>query len=163
MYCPIPCKKDDNTVDVLMFQEDAARANRIVEQIKLTVVDSAAIKNDIENGRTDTTAEAPSVPEKDMPDPMPLDDIMGAPTRKETNAPVNPTATKTEKSRPSEPISERRSRTVEGTADVADTRPSVREELRDIKAKQQAEAAGRAPDTPTVDDKKKQPQTTEHR
>lgn len=167
MYCPIPCKKDDNTVDVLVFQEDAARANRIVERFKLTVVDSAAIKEDIENGRADTTADAPTVPEKDKPDmaedAMLLDDIMGAPTKKETNAPVNPTAAKTEKSRPSEPISERRSKTAEGTADVAETRPSVREELRDIRARQQVEAADRAPNTPTVDDKKRQPHTTEHR
>lgn len=165
MYCPIPCKKDDNTVDVLVFQEDAARANRIVERFKLTVVDSAAIKEDIENGRADTAAEAPTVPEKDKPDmaedAMLLDDIMGAPTKKETNAPVNPTAAKTEKSRPSAPTSEKQSRTAEGTAKSPEERPSVREELREIRESRQKEAAEPGISEPTpAKEPKKQPTTT---
>ena len=48
LYAPIPVKKGDNTIDILVFQDDAARANRIVEKFNLTVVDTASIKEDIE-------------------------------------------------------------------------------------------------------------------
>ena len=41
LYAPIPVKKDDNTIDILVFEDDAARANRIVEKFNLTVVDTA--------------------------------------------------------------------------------------------------------------------------
>ena len=173
LYAPIPVKKGDDTIDILVFEDDAARANRIVEKFKLTVVDTASIKEDIEKSREQRGSE-PAAPEQAMPeksvDDQLLDELMEKPTQKEKAQPENPAAEKNapfapaaEKSPPSEPISERRSKTAEGTADVADARPSVREELRDIKARQQAEAADRAPDTPTGDDKKRQPQTTEHR
>ena len=42
-------RKEDDTIDILVFQDDAARANRIVEKFNLTVVDTASIKEDIEN------------------------------------------------------------------------------------------------------------------
>ena len=51
LYAPIPVKKGDNTIDILVFQDDAARANRIVEKFNLTVVDTASIKEDIEKSR----------------------------------------------------------------------------------------------------------------
>ena len=41
LYAPIPVRKEDDTIDILVFQDDAARANRIVEKFKLTVVDTA--------------------------------------------------------------------------------------------------------------------------
>ena len=47
LYAPIPVRKEDDTIDILVFQDDAARANRIVEKFKLTVVDTASIKEDI--------------------------------------------------------------------------------------------------------------------
>lgn len=47
LYAPIPVKKGDDTIDILVFEDDAARANRIVEKFKLTVVDTASIKEDI--------------------------------------------------------------------------------------------------------------------
>ena len=37
LYAPIPVRKEDDTIDILVFQDDAARANRIVEKFKLTV------------------------------------------------------------------------------------------------------------------------------
>ena len=39
LYAPIPVKKGDDTIDILVFEDDAARANRIVEKFKLTVVE----------------------------------------------------------------------------------------------------------------------------
>lgn len=49
MYAPIPVRKGDDTIDILVFEDDAARANRIVDKFNLTVVDTASIKEDIEN------------------------------------------------------------------------------------------------------------------
>lgn len=35
LYAPIPIKKGDDTIDILVFEDDAGRANRIVEKFKL--------------------------------------------------------------------------------------------------------------------------------
>ena len=68
LYAPIPVKKGDDTVDVMVFQDDAARVNRIVERLELTVLDTAFIENDIQQGREDmapfpgrTESPSPSV------------------------------------------------------------------------------------------------------
>lgn len=53
LYAPIPVKKGDDTVDILVFQDDAARVNRIVERLDMTVLDTASIENDIQQGRED--------------------------------------------------------------------------------------------------------------
>lgn len=53
LYAPIPVKKGDDTVDVMVFQDDAARVNRIVERLDMTVLDTASIENDIQQGRED--------------------------------------------------------------------------------------------------------------
>ena len=53
LYAPIPVKKGDDTVDVMVFQDDAVRVNRIVERLELTVLDTASIENDIQQGRED--------------------------------------------------------------------------------------------------------------
>lgn len=90
-----------------------------------------------------------------------LDDLMGAPVKKEENSLPNPEAAKTEKSHPSAPISKKQSRTAEGTVKPPEERPSVREELREIKAKQQ-EAAAPAKEEPTVSKKPTKQQTTAH-
>ena len=57
LYAPIPVKKGDDTIDILVFEDDAARANRIVEKFKLTVVDTASIKEDIEKSREQRGSE----------------------------------------------------------------------------------------------------------
>ena len=55
LYAPIPLKKGDDTVDVMVFQDDAARVNRIVERLELTVLDTAFVENGIEKSREDRT------------------------------------------------------------------------------------------------------------
>ena len=67
LYAPIPVKKGDDTIDILVFEDDAARANRIVEKFKLTVVDTASIKEDIEKSREQRGSE-PAAPEQAMPE-----------------------------------------------------------------------------------------------
>ena len=67
-----------------------------------------------------------------------MEELMGAPSKKEETQPRNPSLAKTEKSLLSEPISERHSRTAEGTSNLymptAPQKKSVREELREIQA-----------------------------
>ena len=66
LYTPIPVKKVDDTVDVMVFQDDAARVNRIVERLELTVLDTASIENDIQQGREDM---APFLGRTESPSP----------------------------------------------------------------------------------------------
>ena len=166
VYCALRGKEKsaDGMVDIMVRAEDASKINRIVERFKLAAVDTVSIKRDIEKSKAEKTA-APSAPEQEKPDKEAddrlLDDLMGAPVKKEENSLPNPEAAKTEKSHPSAPISKKQSRTAEGTVKSPEERPSVREELREIKAKQQ-EAAAPAKEEPTVSKKPAKQQTTAH-
>lgn len=152
VYCALRGKEKsaDGIVDVMVRAEDASKINRIVERFHLATVDTASIKHDIEQTRAEK-GTAPTAPEQSQPvkseEDRLLDDMLGAPVQKEE--PLNPTAAKTEKSPPSAPTSEMPSRAAEGTAKKAEERPSVRQELREIKAARQAETATapKAPET----------------
>ena len=166
VYCALRGKERsaDGMVDIMVRAEDASKINRIVERFKLATVDTVSIKRDIEQSKADKTAS--SAPEQEKPDKAAddrlLDDLLGAPVQKEEHASPNPAAAKTEKSRPSAPISKKQSRTAEGTVKPPEERPSVREELREIKAKQQ-EAAAPAKEEPIVSKKPTKQQTTTHK
>ncbi len=139
VYCALRGKEPsaDGMVDIMVRAEDASKINRIVERFKLATVDAASIKHDIEQSRgQQQDGQAPleqAAPQKDQADEL-LDELLGAPIQKENQAPENPTAAKTGKSPPSEPISGRQKKADEGT--IKD-RTSVREELRQIKAARQ--------------------------
>lgn len=171
LYSPIPYKKTDETVDILVYADDAARANRIIEKFRLTAVDTASIKSEIEKSRQERSdgdkATSPAPPEQTQPEKSEedrlLDEMLGAPAQREEAAPANPSAARTDKSLPSEPTSKKLSRTAEGTAKPAEERPSVRQELREIKAKQQREAEPATREEPAKSGKKKQPQTIQHK
>lgn len=166
VYCALRGKEKsaDGMVDIMVRAEDASKINRIVERFKLAAVDTASIKRDIEKSKAEKTA-APFAPEQEKPDKAAddrlLDDLLGAPVQKEEHASPNPAAAKTEKSRPSAPTSEKQNRTAEGTAKSPEERPSVREELREIRESRQKEAAepGISESTPAKEPKK-QPTTT---
>lgn len=96
LYAPIPVKKGDDTVDVMVFQDDAARVNRIVERLELTVLDTASIRSELEpslererpQGKgpvPEKTAEGPVQPEQSPEDKL-LDELLErpAPQAKET-------------------------------------------------------------------------------
>lgn len=167
VYCALrgKGKSTDGLVDVMVRAEDASKINRIVERFKLATVDTASIKRDIEQTKSEKTA--PGAPEQEKPDKAAddrlLDDLLGAPIQKEENSPPNPEAAKTEKSRPSEPISKKQSRTAEGTAKSPEERPSVREELREIRENRQKEAAEPGVPEPAVSKESKKQQTTTHK
>lgn len=169
VYCALRGKGKfaDGLVDIMVRAEDASKINRIVERFKLVTVDTVSIKRDIEQSKADKTA-TPSAPEQDRPDKAEddrlLDDLMGAPIKKEENANPNPEAAKTEKFRPSEPISKKQGRTVEGTAkSPEEQRPSVREELREIRENKRQEAAAPSTEEPPVSKKPAKQQTTAHK
>ena len=160
VYCALRGKERsaDGMVDIMVRAEDASKINRIVERFKLATVDAVSIKRDIEQSKADKAA--PSVPEQEKPDKA-ADDLLGAPVQKEEHASPNPAAAKTEKSHPSAPTSEKQSRTAEGTAKSPEERPSVREELREIRESRQKEAAEPGISEPTpAKEPKKQPATT---
>ena len=143
VYCALRGKEPsaDGMVDVMVRAEDASKINRIVERFKLATVDTASIKQDIEKTCQDKES-APAAPEQAAPqkdaEDLLLDEMLGAPIQKEPQSPENPTAAKTEKSPPSEPTSAQPRKTAEGTA--KESHPSVREELREIKAARQEKA-----------------------
>lgn len=164
VYCVIRNPKDgaEGKCDIMVRAEDAAKINRIVDNIKVATVDTEAIRSDIEQSKSDKYGYK-TVPEKDMPDKnqddMLLDELMVKPTQKEASAPENPTAARTEKSPPSEPISESRAESAKGTS--KSERPSVREELKEIRQKQKQAADSPMRDQ-AVPDKPKQQKTTQH-
>lgn len=168
VYCALrgKGKSTDGLVDIMVRAEDASKINRIVERFKLAAVDTVSIKREIEQSKADK-AVVPSVPEQDRPeksdDDRLLDDLMGVPIKKEENSPPNPAAAKTEKSRPSEPISKKQSRTAEGTAKSPEERPSVREELREIRESRQNEAAEPGIKEPAPEKKSAKQHTTTHK
>lgn len=147
VYCALRNPRDNpgGECEIMVRAEDAAKINRIVENIKIATVENAeAIRDEVENGKA--VAAEQTAPERDRPpkneDDILLDDMMARPVQKTEASPSNPTPAKMEKSRPSEPTSNPKGRSAEGAAKA--DRPSVREELRDIRAQQQeAEKSGR--------------------
>ena len=161
VYCALRGheKETDGVVDLMVRAEDASKINRIVERFKFVTVDAASIKQDIKQRKEEKAAPAEpeqTAPEKAAEDKL-LDEMLGTPVKKEEPVSPNPTAAKTEKSPPSAPTSGKHSKTAEGTAKKAEERPSVRQELRDIKAARQAEAA-ESPKAPESEKPAKKPQ-----
>lgn len=143
VYCALRGKEPsaDGLVDVMVRTEDASKINRIVERFKLATVDTASIKHEIENSKAEKES-APPPPEQAMSeDDKLLDDMLGAPTKKEENATPSPFAAGTEKSPPSEPISRKPDRAAEGTSKGMERKPSVREELWEIRQERQQKTA----------------------
>lgn len=140
VYCALKGTEPtpDGLVDIMCRAEDASKINRIVERFKMATVDAASIKHDVEQSRA---AKAPTAPEQAKPEKAAeerlVDDLMGKPVRKEERESPNPSAARTEKSPPSAPTSGKQVRTGEGTSKKAEARPSVREELREIRASRQ--------------------------
>lgn len=165
VYCALrgKGKSADGLVDVMVRAEDASKINRIVERFKLSTVDVASIKSDIEKSRSDkdTAHGEPErgVMEKSEEDKL-IDDMLSEPMRKEEKTITNPTV-RTEKSPPSEPTSKKRSKSDEGVTKKAD-KPSVREELRDIKESRKKDDEPKRKDTERSS-KKKDKKSPEHK
>lgn len=165
VYCALRGKERsaDGMVDIMVRAEDASKINRIVERFKLATVDAVSIKRDIEQSKVDKTV--PSAPEQEKPDMRRTTACWmtrwAHPFKRRNTHPQTLRRAKTEKSRPSAATSEKQSRTAEGTAKSPEERPSVREELREIRESRQKEAAEPSVSEPTpAKEPKKQPTTT---
>lgn len=149
LYCVLADSKNkspDAEVDVISRAADAAKINRIVERFNLASVDTASIVNEAEKSKNEkNTVAEPEIttPDKAEKDKL-LDALMGKPTQKEENT-VNPSVAKTEKSPLSEPLSKMQSKSAEGATTTED-KPSVKEELRKIKASRKEQEVDSTPD-----------------
>ena len=166
LYCVLKDKNArDGITDVMVRAEDASKINRIFERFDLATVDMAEIRSEIERSRSEQQPEPPATAEQMTeqetenlldalfePPPEPstaeqgedefLSAVLGTGPAQGEGPPPNPTEGRTAKSRQSEPTSERKGPAVRDISEPAErSRPSVRQELDEIKAEQRERAA----------------------
>ena len=130
VYCVLREAKDNpqGISEIMVRAEDAAIINRIVENFKIaTVSDPETIRESLSGEEKETSGQpAPEQthPQKNEDDRL-LDEMLSGPADRQETLRENPTAARTERSRPSEPSSKTRE-TSEGASN--DGRPSVRED-----------------------------------
>ena len=149
LYCVLKDKDaNDGLTDIMVRAEDASKINRIIERFKLATVDVGEVRSEIERQRQEQAQQ-----KKDGEIPTPertqtvertdafLDQLMAKPPNAPEQQNENPTDGRVAKSRQSEPTSATREGPTRGTLDP---RPSVREELKQIRA-EQSQMAGNPP------------------
>ena len=150
LYCVLKDRDaKDGLTDVMVRAEDASKVNRIFERFKLTTVDMASVRSEIERAKANR-AEEKEVPERYVPERSKedvfLDAIMANPSKDEQQNPMEAWATKSPLSgsfsRPSGSPAAQRERGAE--SNDARARSSVRQEMRDIRAELERETVARA-------------------
>ena len=147
LYCVLKDKDaNDGLTDIMVRAEDASKINRIFERFKLATVDVGEVRSEIERQRQEQTQKDGelSVPERTQTEENTdafLDQLMAKPPNAPEQQNENPTDGRVAKSRQSEPTSVTREGPTRGTLDP---RPSVREELKQIRA-EQSQMAGNPP------------------
>ena len=166
LYCVLKDKTaNDGHTDVFVRAEDASKINRIFDRFGIATADIGSARTEIvkaqeEQKNADIPVPDRSTTEKDKEEAF-LDALLTPAPNKEEAQTQNPTQGPAAKSRPSEPISKKQSKTAEGTAKSPEERPSVREELREIRESRQKEAEEPGISEPTpAKEPKKQPATT---
>jgi hypothetical protein len=149
LYCVLKDKDaNDGLTDIMVRAEDASKINRIFERFKLATVDVGEVRSEIERQRqeqqqTPKDGEIPA-PERTQTEERTdafLDQLMAKTPNALEQQTENPTDGRVAKSRQSEPTSATREGPTRGTLDP---RPSVREELKQIRA-EQSQMAGNPP------------------
>lgn len=147
LYCVLKDKNaTDGLTDIMVPAEDAAKVNRIFERFNLATVDMGAVRAEIERKRAEQFSEVQPPersPAEKTADAQFVDQLLQpAPTREEAQT-QNPTEGRNAKSRQSEPTSRPKKSTAKGVSDTADrsSRPSVRQELSEIRDEQRQKAA----------------------
>lgn len=123
---------EDGLVDILVKAEDAPKINRIVERFKLSAVDVASIKTEIEKDKMEEMikdAKERGVEVKSDEERL-VDEILSKPVNKEENDSKNVQQAQAGKNSQSVPSSE--SKKESGVASKP-TKPSVRETLKNIR------------------------------
>jgi len=137
LYCVLKDRDaKDGLTDVMVRAEDASKVNRIFERFKLTTVDMASVRSEIERARAsrgEKEVSEPFTPARSQEDIF-LDAIMANPSKEEQQ---NPTQARERRSPQSERSSERSGNPGAGKDQGPGreaARPSVRQELKDIRA-----------------------------
>lgn len=155
LYCVLRDKNaKDGITDIMVRAEDASKINRIFERFDLATVDMGSVKSEIERSRSEKAAADTSAPEQAMPEQDQetlLDALLAAAPSQEEGQMQNPTEARTAESRQSEPTLKPNEPAAQGISEPLErSRPSVRQELKEIKAQQEekAEAGKKAPSKP---------------
>ena len=120
LYCVLKDKNaTDGITDIMVRAEDASKINRIFERFQLATVDIGSIQKEIQQEQAKDKIVLEEEKEK------------------------SPFQAKTEKSRPSEPISTIKKQADKGIS--TEKRPSVRDELRKIQEKRKSAAKQEIP------------------
>lgn len=145
LYCVLKDNKaEDGLTDIMVRAEDAGKINRIFERFGLATVDMASVKTEIQQSREDKAkggGEIPT-PERTQTADKKLNQFLEAVAAEQPNPTAeqaenaNPTTARTAKSRPSERFSGSRDSRGVGDGSERCSRPSVREELREIHREQ---------------------------
>lgn len=159
VYCVLRSTKNspDGICDIMVKAEDAPKINRLIERYNFSTVDKARIESELVAAKAEKSVEAqPAEPNKDNIEPL-LDDLMGKETEKpgkEATA-SSPFASNVKTPNPSAPTSGRKNNPVGYT-----NKPSVKEELREIKAAKKEQEAAQREETPAADKPKDKAETT---
>ena len=160
-------KQPDGLVDVVVNANDAAKVNRIAERFALSTVDVEKIRADIQaaresrakqeaqNERTTPPAEKQAHTVDDTALDAMLDGAEPQPQKTEHRQPaditekvVNPTKARTESLNPSAPFSGSREHSGAENSEPENARPSVRQQIREIKEERQAAKSNQQQPTP---------------
>ncbi|MBE5805981.1 MAG: PcfB family protein [Clostridiales bacterium] len=150
-------KSMDGMVDIMVRAEDASKINRIVERFNLATVDTALIKSEIQKSKDGKAEADKGIIVKSIEERL-VDDILSKPIAKEENEVSNPNVAKMEKSPLSEPTLDNKNKADKGTKTE---KPSVREEIKNIKEEQKAQAELEKSDKSK--EKKQQKDTQKHK
>ena len=158
LYCVLKDRDSkDGITDVMVRAEDASKVNRIFDRFQLTTMDMASVRSEIERARAarpqeekEAAKEKPSRSKEDIF----LDALMANPSRDEKQE-ENPTAAREEKysqsapsSRPNPPGQAIESTNLE--EDDPYKRPSVREQMKEIRAELEGRTKSRNRKTPQL-------------
>lgn len=163
LYCVLKDKTaNDGHIDVFVRAEDASKINRIFDRFGIATADIGSARTEIvkaqeEQKNADIPVPDRSTTEKDKEEAF-LDALLTPEPNKEEAQTQNPTQGPAAKSRPSEPTSNQREKTVRGISDPTErSRPSVRQEMKEIREeqRQRTSSAQKTKDEPN--------RTSEHR
>ena len=151
LFYPIVNKVEKTgTVEIMAKARDAKQINRIFERFQLATVDMGSVKSEIERSRREKAAEEFPEPERSAAESdktaQLVDSMLQKPDKEQEGHTPNPAQARTTKSPQSEPISRPSERSERDISNRERVRPSVRQELKDIKAEQAAKAAEKAKD-----------------
>ena len=154
LYCVLKDKDaTDGLTEIMVKAEDASKINRIFERFNLATVDVGQVKREIEQQKQQQAETLPA-PERistaEKEDAF-LDRLMAKPTNSEKQQTENPTEGRVAKSRQSAPTSAINEAIARGDAPP---RPSVRQELKQIR-EDQAQTASKS-------SRKKNPRAPQH-